>query len=221
MDKLNKDELFLIAIELNLPELLNFCESSKKINKLICKKNDIWLYKLNKDYPNYKDFNIDKSYRKIYKTLYGLEKFKQKIKFKYSLLELYESTELFLPLYLREIPKEIKYLQNLTYLDVKNNRLTELPKEIGKLKKLESLDLRDNELTELPKEMKKLQKLYGIALDRNKFEKFPEVLKHLKNLKLLDINKNENFFKEIKKLNLKELYLDDEEIDFEKFKSDY
>ncbi len=51
MEKLEKDQLFLLATELDLPELLSFCSSSKRINDLICKRNDIWLYKLNKEFP--------------------------------------------------------------------------------------------------------------------------------------------------------------------------
>ncbi len=54
MDKLEKDQLFLLALELDLPELLSFCSSSKRINDLICKRNDIWYYKLNKEFSDLK-----------------------------------------------------------------------------------------------------------------------------------------------------------------------
>jgi len=66
MDKLEKDQLFLLALELDLPELLSFCDSSKRINELICKRNDIWYYKLNKEFPNWKDFRFNASPKKIY-----------------------------------------------------------------------------------------------------------------------------------------------------------
>ena len=39
MERLNKDELFSSAIHLELPELLAFCITSKKINNLNCKKD--------------------------------------------------------------------------------------------------------------------------------------------------------------------------------------
>ena len=42
MEKLGKDQLFLLAIELDFPQLLKFCESSKRINDLLCQKDDIW-----------------------------------------------------------------------------------------------------------------------------------------------------------------------------------
>ena len=54
MEKLEKDQLFLLALELDLPELLSFCSSSKRINDLICKRNDIWYYKLNKEFSDLK-----------------------------------------------------------------------------------------------------------------------------------------------------------------------
>ena len=51
METLRKDELFKIALEFDLPDLLRFCTSSKKINEKICQRNDIWLIKL-KEFPN-------------------------------------------------------------------------------------------------------------------------------------------------------------------------
>ena len=54
MDKLEKDQLFLLALELDLPDLISFCSSSKRINMLICKRNDIWYYKLNKEFSDLK-----------------------------------------------------------------------------------------------------------------------------------------------------------------------
>ena len=55
MDNLNRNELFLIAKELRLADLLNFCLSSRRINELVCKRNDIWLYMLNKEYNDEKN----------------------------------------------------------------------------------------------------------------------------------------------------------------------
>lgn len=33
MEKLNKDELFTLALHLDLPSLLNFCQGNKNIHK--------------------------------------------------------------------------------------------------------------------------------------------------------------------------------------------
>ena len=42
--------MFLIARELDYDDVLSFCASNKKINELICLDNEIWIYKLNKDF---------------------------------------------------------------------------------------------------------------------------------------------------------------------------
>ena len=51
MERLSKDDLFTIAINLEVGDLLNFCESSDRINKLICEKDNIWLYHIKKRFP--------------------------------------------------------------------------------------------------------------------------------------------------------------------------
>ena len=38
MDKLSRDELVLLALQLDLPDILSFCNSSKYVNEKICKK---------------------------------------------------------------------------------------------------------------------------------------------------------------------------------------
>jgi len=54
IENLPKDALFSIAIELDLPDLLALCGSHERIDELICKKNDIWYYKLNQEFPELK-----------------------------------------------------------------------------------------------------------------------------------------------------------------------
>ncbi len=44
MESLSKDNLFNIAINLDLNDLLNFCRTSKHINNNLCQQDDIWLY---------------------------------------------------------------------------------------------------------------------------------------------------------------------------------
>ena len=39
MDKLNKDELFTLALHLDLPNLLNLCQSNNFISKNLCLKD--------------------------------------------------------------------------------------------------------------------------------------------------------------------------------------
>lgn len=93
MEKLNRDELFKIAILLDLPELLAFCRSSNKIDKLICQKNDIWIYKLKTEFPNYQippNGNYYNIYTDILNNSLPTKHDKNK---QYNILELYKSVE--------------------------------------------------------------------------------------------------------------------------------
>jgi len=141
MNKLSKDVLFMIALELDLPDLLNFCKSDEIIDKLVCQKNDIWYYKL-KEFPNWKEFKIEKDLKGIYETLYGLKVVQN---------------------FLKDIPKYNKYslleLYNLRELYLSYNQLTEIPKELGNLTDLQELDLSYNNLTEIPKEVREIKGL--------------------------------------------------------------
>ena len=69
MDQLPRDVLFTIALQLDFPDLLLFCKSIPRVNELICSKDYIWIAKLNNEFPNWKDFNINKPYIKIYETI--------------------------------------------------------------------------------------------------------------------------------------------------------
>lgn len=50
MESLSKDVLVLLALELNLKDLLAFCESYDNVNKAVCKNDFFWSQKLFKDY---------------------------------------------------------------------------------------------------------------------------------------------------------------------------
>ena len=104
MEKASKDILFTIALELSLPELLNWCLSSKRVNQKVCQNRNVWISKLKRDFsdedisyfknifPSYSD----QQYQELYKFLYGLNKVKiflTKLNVKnsnYSLIQLYE-----------------------------------------------------------------------------------------------------------------------------------
>ena len=105
--KLTKDTLFSIAIHLDLPDLLNFCKSSKRINDI---SNNIWYYKLNEEFPGYQ---LTGTPKQTYQTLY-YTKLKDDLKFKGTISKLLNSNELYLS----------------------NNQMETLPKEIGSLTKL-------------------------------------------------------------------------------------
>ena len=83
MELLDKVALFNIAIELDLPNLLTFCSTNKRINNLICKRNEIWKYKL-KEFPESIEFkeNYKFSDKELYILLYNLKILKDKLELK-------------------------------------------------------------------------------------------------------------------------------------------
>ena len=142
MDKLPKDALFSLALELNLPDLLRFCTSSKRINDLICRKNDIWIAKLNREFPNYNPMFQKDTPRQTYTLLYDLTNLKNKLDLTESIQEIYQMKKL--NLYgneIKEIPKELKQLHNLQILDLGDNQIKEIPKELTQLHNLQQLEL--------------------------------------------------------------------------------
>ena len=54
---------------------------------------------------------------------------------------------------LKEIPKKLKYLDNMVALDLSNNNITEIPEIFGTMTQLTRLDLTNNGLTSLPKSL--------------------------------------------------------------------
>ena len=90
MERLNRDELFRLAIEMDLPLLINFCNSNKKINELVCRSNDIWLYKLNTEFPGYKNLNLEnRSFKKLYEELYDINRYIRSGNNRFSVYEIY------------------------------------------------------------------------------------------------------------------------------------
>ena len=82
MEKLNKDELFTLALHLDLPNLLNLCQSNNLIRNNLCARDEIWIYKLRQDFPDFKKLN-GKNFQDLYKLLYSLTKLKERFKRKY------------------------------------------------------------------------------------------------------------------------------------------
>ena len=77
MERLSKDDIFIIGINLDLKTLLNLCKTSKHINSLLCRDN-IWLYNIKKYFPtlNINIMNLyrnDRSWKQYYiKDLYKI-----------------------------------------------------------------------------------------------------------------------------------------------------
>ncbi|MCP4700859.1 MAG: GTPase [Gammaproteobacteria bacterium] len=86
---------------------------------------------------------------------------------------------------LRELPKEIAQLQNLTQLNLINNKLSALPPEIAQLQNLTQLYLSHNSLSALPPEITQLQNLTQLDLRSNGLSALPPEIAQLQNLTLL------------------------------------
>jgi len=67
MEKLPKDILIEIALDLDLQSIFGYCLSSKYINEKVCENKNFWINKL------YKDFNIDHRESKLSAKKYYLE----------------------------------------------------------------------------------------------------------------------------------------------------
>ena len=184
MENLPKDVLFRLALELNLPELLKLCATNKRINSLVCERNDIWYYKLNSEFPGYQ--MLKPTPKDNYRLLYELTQLKQKLDLKEDIYELYKLQE----------------------LNLMNNEIKGLPKEIGDLSNLQTLVLRDNQLKELPKEIGNLSNLQRLYLTNNQIKEFSKEIGNLSNLEVLSLSGIKELPKEIGNLtNLQQLYL--------------
>jgi Leucine-rich repeat (LRR) protein len=67
------------------------------------------------------------------------------------------------------LPAEIRFLKNLTNLDLSNNKFTGVPAEIGQLSKLETLNLSGNPITGLPNELGNLKNLKVLDLTNTNY----------------------------------------------------
>lgn len=50
MENLPKDVIIQLALEFDLPSILSLCQTSTKLNMLICENNTFWINKLRKDF---------------------------------------------------------------------------------------------------------------------------------------------------------------------------
>ena len=189
MEKLNKDELFTIAVELNLPSLLKFCSINKRIYEKIHNNDDIWNYKLNKLFPDYKSLKLEMKPSEIYRLLYFL---KVKCRLYHDIHELCNTEILDLShKNLKHLPKEIGQLKKLRFLYLSYNGLITIPKEICQLKNLERINLAHNKLNIIPKEIGQLNNLIEFYLSSNKLKQIPEEISLLKKLRELHLSNND------------------------------
>lgn len=98
--------------------------------------------------------------------------------------------------HLTNIPREIKSLSKLQFLDVSKNCLTDLPLEVGDLKNLRELVISNNKLTKLPRCVYDLENLEILLSAENKIDEInvsSDALARLKKLAVLDLSNNSIF----------------------------
>ena len=61
-NQLSKDEIFTIAMLLDLPEILALCRTAKKFNRNVCQNKNFWISRLKQDFGySYLDISPDKT----------------------------------------------------------------------------------------------------------------------------------------------------------------
>ena len=88
------------------------------------------------------------------------------------------------------IPETIKFLPDLTELNLFFNQINEVPVEIGELTNLRRLLLQNNNINELPAAIKTLQNLEYLGLSDNGLTSLPEEIKDLTSLRYLYLTNN-------------------------------
>ena len=75
MDKLSKDELYVLALHLDLPDLLRLCKIHSNFYRKVCNDQTVWRRKIERDFPNLKLENLlpeirQQTFKQIYTLLY-------------------------------------------------------------------------------------------------------------------------------------------------------
>ena len=204
MDTASKDVLFTIAMNLELPSLLRWCQSSSRFRKHVCNNDDVWKRKLLMDYPDYEKFNLNRSLKETYVFMYQLSYIKSLLQSEESLYDIFLKKKINLNRKeLKRIPSfdlpnldtlELSYnkltevpqfsLPNLRYLYLDNNELTKIPK--FSLPKLEKLDLHKNQLDQVP--LFDFPQLISLDISYNKLKEIP--IFNLPNLQTISLDHN-------------------------------
>ena len=196
MEKLTRDELFSLALYLDLPNLLKFCQTSKTIDRNVCKNDNFWIHKIVNEYPQYQNDFKDKNPREKYFLIYNLLILKKKLNkdnqiITEDIVDLYNRKTLDLSyINLVSIPEQLGNLTNLQTLYLDNNMLTSIPEQLSNLTNLQRLSLPYNKLTSIPEQLGNLTNLQTLILDNNNLTSIPEQLSNLTNLQTLILDNN-------------------------------
>lgn len=128
---------------------------------------------------------------------------------------------IFLPYFtIDEIPKEICYLKNLTYLACKHNNLTYISDEICNLNKLQILILSHNEINEISDNIIKLNNLIEFDIKFNNIKKIPKKICEFKKMEYFDYSYNYINTKIQKQKNKHVYYSDQIKLEISNFKNE-
>ena len=162
MDTLNKDELFTIAIHLDLPDLVRFCSLNKKFHD-VCP--NVWRSKIAKEFP---EFQYDKLSDKLKKlslqNIYILLYTRKVWNVRDSIDKLFFAKMIDFHSWRISIIPEYLYLPNLKELFLYSNDITRIPNTLN-LPNLEELWIHNNPIKFWPKDFN-MPKLKILRLDQ-------------------------------------------------------
>jgi len=69
METLSPDLLVYIAMNMDVPEILSFCETSPQFNRLICKNQKFWMNRIMTEFPNLNIRDYAPDYYQSYRQL--------------------------------------------------------------------------------------------------------------------------------------------------------
>jgi len=192
MEHLDQVALFHIATMLDLDNLLSLCQTNQRFNRLICQQNHIWIYKLENEFPDWRQHFNDKPVNKVYSLLIKLSKLKEWMNYEGNIYQLFQETKLELNNKgIKTLPPEIGSLSNLRRLYLSGNQIETLPPEIGLLSNLQALYLYNNQIETLPPEIGSLSNLEELYLNKNQIKTLPPEIGSLNNLLYLSLLKNQ------------------------------
>jgi Leucine-rich repeat (LRR) protein len=200
METLSNDPLFLLALEMDLPDMLRWCATNKK-HLNICQKDNLWLRRIDKDFgpelnsysPQTREEFLNQinlhttNNREKYILLYQLNKLKQYPLFKngniYSILM---TSDLSLK---NSIPKGLDALKNLRRFIISGKNIKQIPEEIFDLNLID-LDINYTNITTISPKIGKLSKLRRLDLSNNKLSEIPNEIGNLTELRYLSLFNN-------------------------------